>query len=372
MTGLDKLYFIVDASGNYYRTNKNNQLIMTKQRNEADVFSFVEANKRIGAGKKSHFYSVIPVEEQEKEEEKDMEIVAKDNNVQNYTEVKSEFDYDLSQIDWADYLNNFCYVASSLKNYQDELNSALSDIDMKICDVMHYVELNDLSDEESINAVALLKELRETRRKIKDEMFKADNIQKGIGTSANVAKAKDSIKQIEKLSKRKYTPRKLSELFEEHKVSEKNQAPNKDKEEMVPAVNCEKKENVIKMYANERTVEIEYKRRETVYDGRHNDWEQFAKMQVEFFENARQHIYNLEDDLDAIEDEIEDILLLIEDANYNVTQGYKVFKKLKDLRNERREKLRELNCLDALTEKFDCEALAEAYRESLEVIEEIA
>lgn len=395
MTSLDKLYFIVDASGNYYRINNKDQLIMTKDRNEADVFSFMEANKRIGSGKKAHFYSVIPAEENEAdeyvEEVKDM-TVKEDNAVPNIAEVKSDFNYDLSQIDWTEYLNNFCHVASSLKNYHDELNNALSDIDLKICDVMHYVELYQLSDEESIKAVNLLKKLREKRRQIKDEMFRADNIQKGIGTSANVAKAKDCIKQIGKLESRVYTPRKLNDLFAEHLSGEKgqvstetkkniNQVFDTDKGNMVFADNEEnisklikyktKQEDMTEMCKDESIAECNYERRETVYDGRKNDWKQFARMQLEFFENAKQHLYNLEDDLDDIEDEIEDILILIEDANYNVAQGYKVFKRLKDLRNDRREKLQELDCLDALTESFDCEAMAEVYRESLQVIEDV-
>ena len=54
--------------------------------------------------------------------------------------------------------------------------------------------------------------------------------------------------------------------------------------------------------------------------------------------HAEQYITNIQLDIDEIDDEIEEILLQTEDANYNVAQGYKVFKRLKELRIERKEK----------------------------------
>ena len=47
---------------------------------------------------------------------------------------------------------------------------------------------------------------------------------------------------------------------------------------------------------------------------------------------------DLQIEIEAIDSAIEEILLQIEDANYNVAQGYKAFKELKHLRNERKEK----------------------------------
>lgn len=89
------------------------------------------------------------------------------------------------------------------------------------------------------------------------------------------------------------------------------------------------------------------------------DWLSFAKQQAEFYRNAGQYITNLQIDIKEIDDEIEDILLETEDANCNVAQGYKVFKRLKNLRLEKKVKTRELNCLYALTDYIDCESLAD-------------
>lgn len=76
-------------------------------------------------------------------------------------------------------------------------------------------------------------------------------------------------------------------------------------------------------------------------------------------------INNLQMDIMEIDDEIENILLETEDANCNVAQGYKVFKRLKELRLARKAKKKELDCLCAMTEYIDCDALADACEANL-------
>lgn len=101
----------------------------------------------------------------------------------------------------------------------------------------------------------------------------------------------------------------------------------------------------------------------TIYDERQTDWTLFVRSQAEFFRNAQQHIIDLQCDLENIDAAFEEALLKIEDANYNVTQGYRAFKELKDLRNECRETLAELRAVQAITDRFDCDAMLEVYEE---------
>ena len=54
-----------------------------------------------------------------------------------------------------------------------------------------------------------------------------------------------------------------------------------------------------------------------------------------------------------------------------MAQGYKVFKRLKELRLERKAKTQELNCLYALTDYIDCDALADICEDNLAEIENI-
>ena len=60
-----------------------------------------------------------------------------------------------------------------------------------------------------------------------------------------------------------------------------------------------------------------------------------------------------------------------EEAKCNVAQGYNVFKKLKELRLERKAKMEELKCLYVLTDYIDCEVLADTCEDNLDEIEEI-
>ena len=59
----DSLYYIMDYSGHYYRTNKADQLVAVAGEQDATVFTFAQANSRICVGKKAAFYCMVPIEE---------------------------------------------------------------------------------------------------------------------------------------------------------------------------------------------------------------------------------------------------------------------------------------------------------------------
>ena len=54
--GSDSLYYIMDYSGHYYRTNQADQLVAAAGEQEATVFTLAQANRHIGVGKKASFY----------------------------------------------------------------------------------------------------------------------------------------------------------------------------------------------------------------------------------------------------------------------------------------------------------------------------
>ena len=126
MLDIDKLYHIMDYSGNYYRINDKNDLVVVKNVNEASVFSFIEANKRINIGHKDKFYLMTPVEDIQEEGQSDEEemksvsgnlanvIISVANEVKSTVEsvktVEPVLEYDISRIDWKEYLTHFTYV----------------------------------------------------------------------------------------------------------------------------------------------------------------------------------------------------------------------------------------------------------------------
>lgn len=111
-------------------------------------------------------------------------------------------------MDWAEYLTHFTYLVEGLKDYRDELSKKHSDIDQKICDILHYIELCETDDNEAADLVELLRVCRENRRDIKDELQRIEYFQNNLGTNANAAKAKQALKCIKGLETRKYKPRK--------------------------------------------------------------------------------------------------------------------------------------------------------------------
>lgn len=134
---------------------------------------------------------------------------------------KNVSSYDLSEMDWAEYLTHFAYLVEGLAGYREELSKMHSDIEQKICDILHYIELCETNDDEAIDLVELLRVCRENRRDIKDEFQRIEYFQTNLGTNANAAKAKQALKSIKGLETRKYKPRKYDELFENCVMKEK-------------------------------------------------------------------------------------------------------------------------------------------------------
>ena len=377
--GTDSLYYIMDYSGHYYRTDKSDQLVAVAGEQDATVFTFAQANSRICVGKKASFYCMVPIEEteedmsteasvsnemddnsgalhvEEQEENNDDEYISPIKEL-TYDEVtepieKNVASYDLSEMDWAEYLTHFTYLVEGLK---------------------HYIELCETDDNEAADLVELLRVCRENRRDIKDELQRIEYFQTGFGTNANVTRAKQALKSIKGLETRKYKPRKYEELFE-NCVLKDRRLQRADLHRTASDSSDTKQRYSIEPTFDEKDGEetMEEERSYTPFDGKENDWLSFARQQAEFYRNAGHYITNLQIDIKEIDAEIENILLETEDANCNVAQGYKVFKRLKELRLEKKAKTKELNCLYALTDYIDCESLADTCEDNLVEIEGI-
>lgn len=208
MVDLNRKFFIIDMDGNFYKVNKKDGLTRVSSSADADTFTILEANKRIGTGKKSHFYTTV---------EADVETATGvDEGVYSapeYDEVEKPTMFDTLHNNWEDMLTSLCYMSDHMDEYQNNLNGMLSDVDKEICDIMHYLEFNDLSDSDMINASKMLQERRRHRREIKDEMEKTDLMKSTFLDSAFSIKVQQSLSFMEKMKMRQYTPRKLTDLF---------------------------------------------------------------------------------------------------------------------------------------------------------------
>lgn len=143
-SAVDMFYYIMDYSSHYYRLDVKDQLVVAADESEASVFSFVEANKRIGAGFKNKFYFMTPINSNsEDDEEPDQEEEVTYNLTEAFVSAvkeitegelteeveKSISEYDLSKADWQEYLTHFTFIASGLKEYRESLVKAESDVD---------------------------------------------------------------------------------------------------------------------------------------------------------------------------------------------------------------------------------------------------
>lgn len=109
----------------------------------------------------------------------------------------------------------------------------------------------------------------------------------------------------------------------------------------------------------------------TTFDREDIDIKRFAKQQMEFYRDVKQHIYNLKIDIAEISADIEDILYRIESESYKQVDSYRVFKELKMLRNVKKSKEHELNCCIEMTRKIDCDRLAKILENSYSKVFEV-
>ena len=114
---------------------------------------------------------------------------------------------------WINELGRCEDILSEASNRYDELNGELSDVDLKLQDILHNIELCNKCDMytawETINCI---RELRKKRREIKDEKL----VLSGIKTQGITYLSRSSVQKcVDGLSKRKYRIRIVEEEEEE-------------------------------------------------------------------------------------------------------------------------------------------------------------
>lgn len=192
MGAMDCLYHIKDYSGHYYKVNGNDQLVVAAHGADAGIFNYVDANRRTTGGGKGQVFYMSLIDEDEA-------LTTKELPVEEISESVEEImaGYDLSEINWLEYLTHFIHIIDAVPKYQKGLVSAQSDVDKKICDVLHYIELCETNSQEAEGLVDLLRVCREKRREIKDELYQVDAFKQTLGTLQNASKAQSGIKFVE-------------------------------------------------------------------------------------------------------------------------------------------------------------------------------
>ena len=110
---------------------------------------------------------------------------------------------------WINKLGQFEDVLNEADERNEELNGELSDVDLKLQDILHNIELSDKCDMytawETINSI---RDLRKKRREIKDEKL----VLSGIKSQGITYLSRTSVQKcVDGLSKRKYRIRIIEE-----------------------------------------------------------------------------------------------------------------------------------------------------------------
>ena len=100
-----------------------------------------------------------------------------------------------------------------------------------------------------------------------------------------------------------------------------------------------------------------------------SDTYSFMQEQMMFYNSLKVRIATMRSDIEKLDVEIESVLNFIEDTTFNVAQGYKMYKVLREKRTKRKELLKEVVCLEALDEQIDTMQIVSALQSSLDNID---
>lgn len=204
-----KLYYITDTYGSLYALDDSNKLVVVNREEFATKFTLAKANNTIQKViKPMQRYQFVL-----KEVPNNLSLEDDYLELEKNAYISTRFD-DMNT-DWKWEMENLISFCSQLKQYRVNLNYMLSEVDKEICDVMHYIEFYNLDAAKGYKMYKMLKDCRMRRRKIKDEYEKVNAAIIALANEELIEKVKTALKQINGLDKRMYTPRILTELFEE-------------------------------------------------------------------------------------------------------------------------------------------------------------
>lgn len=112
--------------------------------------------------------------------------------------------------DWIEKINAIGDLLFTVPEKISVLSQELSQTQKEITDIEHYIEFTDFNLYQGYLASKMLKQRLQRRRIFKDTLFTLTQIRKSKLDSASITNLK---KSIDGLTKRKYQPRILSELF---------------------------------------------------------------------------------------------------------------------------------------------------------------
>lgn len=187
------MYVIKHQDGGYLRTTLNGSWERTSSLIKATQMSYEKANNIYTNSIGPTFRKVWSIV--------DYEMECKETG--NSQEKNYEFD-------WHSLSESQNKLYAELQQYGLVLKDKLSQVDLEICDIQHYIEFFSLDAAKGYKAYRMLKERLIKRREIKDEIARVNLFLSG--TSSDFSSGKIS-RQLKNMDTSGYQPRILNELF---------------------------------------------------------------------------------------------------------------------------------------------------------------
>lgn len=264
---IQKQYYIIDTSGNYFRQDGEGQLVAARNKEEAFSFYGSEVMEKLGSGKKAQFYRAVPIDQygmngidngmngdiginpdrvispnedngkssgQPLSSSQDRKIIVnaaketskgKGQEDMNHSKKKNPLFQniaDLAEVDWIELMQNLTYVIAMLPAYKEQLQTDQMMVDQMIIDLMHFVELYEYDDHNALDIMEKIHEARKERRIVKNELYRVERFQNAVGSNTIAIRCKDALKQIQSKEAGCYRPRIAPELFEEKELAPRN------------------------------------------------------------------------------------------------------------------------------------------------------
>lgn len=190
-------YIVRHQEGGYLYKRGDGSWARTPQLAKASLFAYEKAknvlNNCLSAPMRKHW-----------------EIIEAPETSEVSSLVLPQENYSYDHFDWGDISKKQYELFNDLEQYGNQLRYQLSEVDLEICDINHYIEFFSLDAAKGYKAYRMLKERLLRRRKIKDELAKTNIFV--ASTSGDFSSGKVD-HQIKAFDKRQYTPRVLGELF---------------------------------------------------------------------------------------------------------------------------------------------------------------
>lgn len=112
---------------------------------------------------------------------------------------------------WIDKLSDLNGLAVDANTRKNELTSQLTIVDKKLSDVLHYCEFTTLNACQGFKLYKMIRDLRQERRMIKNELEVVNFI---LGKKITDSVSEEAQKLIHNIQTKRYEPRILTELFD--------------------------------------------------------------------------------------------------------------------------------------------------------------